>query len=347
MKKSGKMVFWLQIILNYKSYYEAFKIGVINSGFTPVATILFFPIFSDKTICDENNVPYEVNNQNASKWGNGYIPIQAEIQSAVGENEMLDKMIDYFNNKVVPYEISDALKDEMLDAMVELVDNCDLRPAAKKRLKKYYEEGAIGEFLARVFQRALLGDNKVAPSKKKKSAADKQSESLDEFNGIIRGKLVKPQTMVPATIQPDELGYVSELYAAYSDAYKVSVSKTDDLDIINCRNHFERQRKNYYLAETIYEKTRDSLRQGESDNFEILKDEVESGVYLISHDTSYSDGLKKANAVLDKAGGLPISYNTQDALFNWIGPGEKQGVCHMLVNEERLEWVDKDAKQII
>lgn len=124
MKKSGKMVFWLQIILNYKSYYEAFKIGVINSGFTPVATILFFPIFSDKTICDENNVPYEVNNQNASKWGNGYIPIQAEIQLAVGENEMLDKMIDYFNNKVVPYEISDALKCLLFKMRRYLQKNC-------------------------------------------------------------------------------------------------------------------------------------------------------------------------------------------------------------------------------
>lgn len=340
-------MFRLQIILNYKSYYEAFKIGVINNGFTNVAKILFSPIFKDQTICDENNVPYAVDNQNASKWGNGSVPIQTEIQQAVGDNDMLEKMITYFDDKVVPMEISDALKDEMLDAMVELVNNCDLKPTAKKRLMKYYEDGAIGEFLARVFQRALLGDNKVAPSKKKKSASDKQSDSLDEFNGVIRGKLTKPQAVVPATIQPDELGYVSELYAAYSDAYQVPVSNPDDLDSINCREHFDRQRKNYYLAEIIHEKTRDSFRQGESDNFETLKDEIEVGVYLVSHDSSYPDGLKKANAVLDKAGGLPISYNTQDALFNWIGPGEKQGVCHMLVNEERLEWVDKSGKQVV
>lgn len=337
----------MQIILNYKSYYEAFKIGVINNGFTNVAKILFFPIFKDQTICDENNLPYAVDNQNASKWGNGSVPIQIEIQQAVGENDMLEKMITYFNDKIVPMEISDALKDEMLDAMVELVNNCDLKLTAKKRLMKYYEEGAIGEFLARVFQRALLGNNKVAPSKKKKSASDKQSDSLDEFNGVIRGKLAKPQAVVPTTIQPDELGYVSELYAAYSDAYRVPVSKPDDLDSINCREHFDRQRKNYYLAEIIHEMTRDSFRQGESDNFETLKDEIEAGVYLVSHDSSYPDGLKKANAVLDKAGGLPISYNTQDALFNWIGPGEKQGVCHILVNEERLEWVDKSGKQIV
>lgn len=337
-------VFGLQVILNYKSYYEAFKTGVINNGFTSVAKVLFYPVFKDHTICDENGTPYAVDNQNASKWGNGQIPMQIEIQQAVGNNEMLQRMIDYFNDKVMPYEISEALKDEMLDAMVELVDNCDLKSAAKKRLKKYYEDGKNGEFLARVFQRALLGNNKVASSKKKKSASDTQSDSLDEFNGIIRDKYVKPQTVVPDAIQTDELGYVSEMYAAYSDAYHVPVNQPSDLDAINCRGHFDRQRKNYYLAETIREKTRDALKPDEADNFETLKDEVEAGIYIVSHDTAFTDGLKKANTVLDRAGGLPISYNTQNALFNWIGPGEKQGVCHMLVNEERLEWVEKDAK---
>lgn len=334
----------MQVILNYKSYYEAFRTGVIDNGFTPVAKVLFYPVFKDNTVCDENGTPYAVDNQNASKWGNGYIPIQTEIQQAVGNNDILPRMITYFNEKVVPYEISDALKDEMLDEMLELLENCDLKPTAKKRLKKYYEDGQVGEFLARLFQRALLGNNKVASSKKKKSASDNHSESLEEFNGIIKGKLVKPQTVVPDKIQPEELGYVSELYAAYSDALHVSVVKPSDLDGIHCREHFDRQRKNYYLAETIHEKTRDSLHQGDGDNFETLKDEVEAGIYLTSHDTGYSDGLKKANAVLEKASALPISYNTQDALFNWIGPGEKQGVCHMLVNEERLEWVKKGEK---
>lgn len=335
----------MQVILNYKSYYEAFKTGIIDSGFTTVAKMLFYPVFKESTICDEKGVPYEVTNQNASKWGNGYIPIQAEIQQAVGENEMLQKMIAHFNKTIVPYEVSDALKDEMLDAMLELVDNCDLKPIAKKRLKEYYESGAIGEFLARVFQRALLGNNKVASPKKRKSASDPQSDSLDEFNGIIRKRYAKPKTVVPEMIQPDELGYVREMYAAYSDAYHISVDEPNDLDAINCRDHFDRQRKNYYLAETIREKTRDALKPDELDNFETLKDEVEAGIYIVSHDTDFSNGLIKANAVLDKAGSLPLSYNTQDALFNWIGPGEKQGVCHMLVNEERLGWVKKDAKR--
>lgn len=333
---------WLKIILNYKSYYEAFKLGVTDNGFTDVARLLFYPIFEEKNILDENLNPYDVDNANASAWGNGYKTIPKEIQAAVGKNEMLTKIITYFDSSVVPV-LSDAIADEMYDAMKELVENCDLRDSKKHQLMKYYADCKYGEFLGRVFQRALLGNNKVSSPQRKKSASDAKSESIDEFNKLIRGGMKKPTTVVPDEIQPDELGYVSALYDAYEDAHGVHINVPADLDSIGCREHFDRQRKNYYLAETIDRKTRDSVKKEEDGLFDTLKDEVESGIYEISQNT-YSNGLEKANTVLDRAGTISLSVNTQNSFFNWIGPGEKKGVCHMLVNDERLEWVDKDEK---
>lgn len=329
-------------ILNYKTYYEAFKIGLIDNGFTAVAKVLFEPIFKEHTLCDNEGNPYEVNNTNASHWGNGQVPIQLEIQQAVSTNEMLDKLIKYFNDKVIPYEIADALKDDMLDAMAELVEKCDLTDKRKKALLAFYSKGECGEFLARTFQRALLGNNKVAPTRRKKAASDEKSESLEEFRKLIK----KPETEVPEEIQSDELGYVRELYAAYEDAYKVPVRNTEDLDGIECRDHFQRQRKNYYRAETIHRKVRDSVGLDEDNGFSGLKDEVESGVYEVCS-MNYSNGLERANTVLDRAGLLPLSVNTENALFNWIGASEKKGICHMLVNEDRLKWVKKDAEHTI
>ena len=231
----------------------------------------------------------------------------------------------------------------MYDAMKELVENCDLRDSKKQQLMKYYGDCKYGEFLGRVFQRALLGNNKVSSPQRKKSASDAKSESIDEFNKLICGGMKKPTTVVPDEIQPDELGYVSALYDAYEDAHSVHINVPTDLDSIGCREHFDRQRKNYYLAETIDRKTRDSVKKEEDGLFDTLKDEVESGIYEISHNT-YSNGFEKANTVLDRAGTISLSINTQNSFFNWIGPGEKKGVCHMLVNDERLEWVDKDEK---
>ncbi len=331
----------MQVILNYKSYYDAFKLGVVNSGFKPVAEVLFYPLFHPHTLCDANGVPFEVDSTNASHWGNGQDLIQKEIQDAAGTAEALADYIKYFNEKVVPIELSEALKDEMLDAMVELVNNCDLRDSKKKKFLKLYNDGKIGEFLACVFQRALLGNNKVAPSRRKKSASDKKSESVDEFNTIVKAHYKKPKTVVPEEIRPEELTYVSELYRAYASTSHQNIGDVDDLKAVGYKDHFEHQRKNYYMAETIHHEIRDSIRPNEEDCFDILKDEIEEGI----HETvgkKHSNPVEKIDAVMERAAIVPVSNNIDSITYNWIGPGEKKGVCHMLVNEERLKWVDED-----
>lgn len=290
---------------------------------------------------DAKGEPYEVTAQNASRWGNGQDPIQKEIQDAAGTNEILEELIRYFDNTVVPHELSPALQDEMLDAMVELVENCDLRDNKKKQFLKYYKKGQSGEFLARVYQRALLGNNKVTPSRKKMSASDSNSDSVAEFNKLIKAKLRKPKTVVPDEIQHEELPYVSQLYRAYGETADVEVKNKSDLAAINYQEHFEQQRKTYYMAETIHHEIRDSIRPDEEDCFDVLKDEIEYGIYQTSRKT-YPDPVSKVDAVMERASIIPISQNTNMITYNWIGAGEKQGVCNMLVNDERLKWVDED-----
>ena len=332
----------MQIILNYKSYFEAFRLGVVNNGFKPVAEVLFYPLFRSHTLLDAKLVPYEVNSQNASRWGNGQDLIQKEIQDAVGTDETLNQLLDYFTKTVVPHELSPALKDEMLDAMQELVRDCEnLRDTKKKQLLKYYESGQIGEFLARVFQRALLANNKVTASKERKSASDESSQSLDEFNKLIKGKLKKPKTVVPEEIRTDELPYVSQLYRAYGKTCNAEVKDRTDLVALHYKDHFEQQRKTYYMAETIHHEIRDSIRPDEEDCFDVLKDEIEQGIFQTSR-KPYADPVSKVDAVMERASIVPISQNMAAITYNWIGAGEKQGVCNMLVNDERLKWVDDD-----
>lgn len=51
-------------------------------------------------------VSYEVDPQNASRWGNGYDPIPKEIQDIAGTDEMLNQLIDYFTKTVATNELS-------------------------------------------------------------------------------------------------------------------------------------------------------------------------------------------------------------------------------------------------
>lgn len=115
-------------ILNYKFFYEAFRLGVIDDGFTSVARLLFFPLFDpmgEIILCDENGIPYEVNNKNSSAWGNGTEPIPQIIQAEIGKNETLAILIKYFNSKDFKAAISDAKEDEMYEAIVALVEESD------------------------------------------------------------------------------------------------------------------------------------------------------------------------------------------------------------------------------
>ena len=126
-------------ILNYKSYYEAFKLGVVDDGFTPVARLLFFPLFDplgEIVLCDENDVPYEANNKNSSAWGNGTESIPQKIQTEIGKNETLVLLINHFNSNDFKDAISDAKEDEMYEAMLALVKECDNISDSKKNALK-------------------------------------------------------------------------------------------------------------------------------------------------------------------------------------------------------------------
>lgn len=328
-------------ILNYKSYYEAFKLGVVDDGFTPVARLLFFPLFDPKgsiVLCDENDVPYEANNKNSSAWGNGTEPIPQRIQTEIGKNETLAILIKHFSSKDFKAAISDAKEDEMYEAMVVLVKECDnISEAKKKALLKYYTGLGSYEFLARVFQRAVLGNNKVTSSKKRKKADDTSADSVVEFDKLVRRK--KPEAKVPKRVQQTEIKYVMQLYAAYSNATGKSIKKASDLDALNYRDDFEHHRKNYYKAELVCRETRDSIRPDEASPIEELKDEIEEGVYETRR-KPYDDALLKVDAVMEQASKVPISSWVDDATFRWIGPAEKKGVCHILVNDERFKWVE-------
>lgn len=93
----------MQIILNYKSFYEAIKIGVVNDGYTPVTRILFFPVFDIHwriRPCNTNGVPYEVNNQNANSWCKGEEPIPTAIKTAIRKKATLEVLSKYYRSAV-------------------------------------------------------------------------------------------------------------------------------------------------------------------------------------------------------------------------------------------------------
>ena len=97
------------------------------------------------------------------------------------------------------------------------------------------------------------------------------------------------------------------------------------------KDHFRRQREAFYHAESLRVFARDSVPPG---TFESLQDDIHDGV-IDTHDASHSDGFEKVCAVTKAAREVEITAN---ALITSTRPKDRDGICHQLVNEERLQW---------
>lgn len=166
-------------------------------------------------------------------------------------------------------------------------------------------------------------------------------EYLDTIYGNIRfggRRLNMPTTLIPAdTIEPEEMAYISALLEAYSEELGTQIDTTEALKKYNFYfNHLNRQRKDYYSAETIRRFVRDTLT--DSQQFDILKDEIYNGIIDI-HERDYDSGYKRLIADLQQVSMINTSRCMLDSKLHCIGVSERKGACHMLVNDNRLKWV--------
>jgi hypothetical protein len=169
-------------------------------------------------------------------------------------------------------------------------------------------------------------------------------EYLDTIYGNIRfggRKINIPIPLYPsASIEPEEMKYIIALLEAYSDELKIQIDTTKSLESYGRYfEHLNRQRKDYYSAETIRRFIRDTLT--DSQQFDILKSEIYDGI-IDTHEQNYDSGYKRLVEDLRQSSVTNTSKCLLDSKLHCIGNSERKGICHMLVNDNKLRWVDKD-----
>lgn len=169
-------------------------------------------------------------------------------------------------------------------------------------------------------------------------------EYLDTIYGNIRfgGRRLNMPSLISPTevIESDEMPYISALLEAYSDELGIQINTIENLKAYSTYfNNLNRQRKDYYSAETIRRFVRDTLT--DSQQFNILKEEVFNGI-IDTHEQDYDSGYKRLIADLQQAAIINTSKCMLDSKLHCIGVSERKGTCHMLVNDNRLKWVNKE-----
>lgn len=147
--------------------------------------------------------------------------------------------------------------------------------------------------------------------------------------GLLPRPLCEPP---PKKVAENETLYVTQLYGAYSEFTKQKITNIIELSDEKLIKHFNRQRECFYQAESLRVFARDTVPVGTYDN---LKNEIFAGV-IDEHDQKHEDGYRKVCAVIKLAATLQITANP---LIGCLSVQDRHGICHQLVNEERLRWV--------
>jgi hypothetical protein len=153
------------------------------------------------------------------------------------------------------------------------------------------------------------------------------------FGGGI--KKYRKETIVPEFLDSEkEMRYVKQLLLAYGEEINKEINSIEELNVYGqFRIHFDIQRKNFYSIETLKQFERDNIPP-DCNAFEDLKDEIYSAVYSKILAT-YDNAFKKLISVLEYSTLINIASNP---LTVTISIHDKQGICHHLVNENKMSW---------
>ena len=334
-------------VLNYSAYVHKMELGLRRNGMHPMAELLLGSIIKYPSVKNRWGKPYKISRTEARDWYHAAQSIPQGIRDGADNSAVVKNAKQYFEDNVVP-EIYTDKEQAVLDGIIGLIrDDKGIEKSSRNKLEKLYAAGETAEFLAISFLLAIKAENGLflRPVKKKKSKPLAETDDIEEFEKLMQERYKKPNPMTPPEeLAEHELTYATELLAAYADAEHIPEMVREDLSKTGYgryQRNFNRQRNFYYQAETILEASRDTLKLKESECFDKAKDEVFD--YIIGTcDRPYDNGYLRLENVIDRAGGTQFSKVIDDMLLNWMGPGEKQGVCHMLVNDKRIRWVDDE-----
>jgi hypothetical protein len=167
----------------------------------------------------------------------------------------------------------------------------------------------------------------------------KEYKYHENYNSRFSMKLPtrSEQVSIPAEIQKDELLYTSQLLKAYNtDKTENNFTEIEEFSgIKKYNNHFNRARESFHNTEQLRQFSRDNLG-------EIYFTKFKKDIYTRIADTADEEDLNRFNIVkkVEKdAMDATIESNILKSRCEII---DKKGICHHLVNDGELKWVEED-----
>lgn len=349
-------------LLNYSSYAHVIEKGMNRPSMIGIAKALFEFMCDHEDVVKRRitksdiekghtNTRFVIRDTDAGNWYHGRKEVAEALKTGAGDTAIIVEAPKVFEKEIVNGIINPQKLEQVINAMKELVTNAEnLEEELREQWLEECEMRDDGAFLAHVFLYAVTQENVIHEPVDEEIVAprlDKEDEEELKMYQKLLAKHAKPvPDEPPIDIADKEIEYVKQLLMAYADAEHVASIDRTDLEnnpkYNKYRRNFERSRWDFYSAEKIRESSKDILKLNEKDGFEVAKNEVFSGVVDVweLHDTD--NGFKRMSAVMAQAASYELSENTKRRLLNWITAAEKKGICHILVGENKLWWVEDE-----
>lgn len=137
----------------------------------------------------------------------------------------------------------------------------------------------------------------------------------------------------PDTLAESESRYIRQILDAYGDHLGTSLDDAEALDTHNAlKRDYLRQRERFYHAESLKNFARDTVPEG---TFGALQDEIYHGVVDVCENV-YANGFERMKATISQAATVSATSNP---LVSTMKAQDRQGICHQLANEDRLNWM--------
>jgi len=328
--------------LNFSAFAQAIQSGTANMEPTNVVRLIFEAVTScDNVMNPAKDAYYD------SKECLAYFKAEANVSPKIAEATKVMVVCrhaeDYFSGIFLD-SILPQRENNVVENLVNAINADETIPTATKDMfMSAVSEGEYSQLYYQVFLYSLGSPNNQNKKKKKVKTAEVWS-SLTELDSVMKQlphpvKLTPPEELAEA-----ELTYSTQLLKAYTDDAGTEInSKNVAGSIYN--THFKRQRQNFYCAESVNRAVVEAFTPDE-DVFGDFKDEVYASIIDEYEDQQGSRPYDRVKAVVKAAGNAPLSKSVLVHLPKWVGPEEKKGTCHMLVNDERISWVDEGDKTV-
>ena len=318
--------------ISFASFYCALKDawnGKVSDQ--ELINLLFGFVTTPAEVFNRNGDPFYIDSGDASRIKTGKMDVQCVIREARQDRRVLSTIEDSFAKMVLPKLNSSKIEQLQLEVL-SLVRDSACSSGMKRKMTDLAQSESLAKFLAEAFLESLAWVNSAPQDvSKRKTEPSRKDKPL-------------PRPPVPSDIAPQEMPYVDALMRVYGEIEGTCSIGPSNIDSYpNHRKHFKRQRTDYYAAEALRRGLRDAYDEPDDDQFRALEDEVYDGV-IDTYECEYGSGMDRLRHTLKQSVQISADkcFATRDT--SWIGNSEKKGMCHILVNDERIRgWLDDDV----